>query len=109
MRFISELLSLVFFFLLVRSVFSAVWRLLRGGASIPNPGYHPQEQPRGEMQSAGELRKDPVCGTFVATSTAFTKAVSGTTAYFCSAACRDRYRPDQSARNRWEKDTAVRN
>ena len=37
------------------------------------------------------LRKDPVCGTFVAPSTALRKEKGGETYYFCSAACRDRF------------------
>jgi YHS domain-containing protein len=39
----------------------------------------------------GELKRDPVCGTFVATSTAFKKTVRGETIHFCSADCRDKY------------------
>ena len=39
----------------------------------------------------GELKRDPVCGTFVATSTPFKKIVRGDTIHFCSADCRDKY------------------
>jgi len=37
------------------------------------------------------LKKDPVCGTFVAPSTAFTKERSGRIYFFCSKECRDRF------------------
>jgi len=43
------------------------------------------------LHSAGELRKDPVCGTFVPVATSLKRAVKGETVYFCSAACRDRF------------------
>lgn len=42
-------------------------------------------------QTAGELKKDPVCGTFVATSASVKKTVRGEVIHFCSTACRDKY------------------
>jgi YHS domain-containing protein len=39
----------------------------------------------------GELRQDPVCGTYVSTQSALTKTIGGETHYFCSAGCRDRF------------------
>ena len=41
--------------------------------------------------TGGELKRDPVCGTFVATSTSMRKIVEGETLYFCSPECRDKY------------------
>jgi YHS domain-containing protein len=38
------------------------------------------------------LKKDPVCGTFIAPSTAVRKMLGGETYYFCSAQCRDKFR-----------------
>jgi YHS domain-containing protein len=40
----------------------------------------------------GELKKDPVCGTYVSADTSVTKRIDGRTVYFCSPACRDKYR-----------------
>lgn len=40
----------------------------------------------------GELKKDPVCGTYVSQDTAVTKRFNGQTLHFCSPACRDKYR-----------------
>jgi YHS domain-containing protein len=37
------------------------------------------------------LKKDPVCGTFISTSTAIQKRVGGEIYYFCSSACRDKF------------------
>ena len=39
----------------------------------------------------GELKRDPVCGTFVATSASIKKIVRGETVHFCSAECRDKF------------------
>jgi len=44
-----------------------------------------------QSQAGGELKKDPVCGTYVAASTGITRQIQGQTLYFCSAECRDKY------------------
>jgi YHS domain-containing protein len=51
-------------------------------------------QPRPDRQAAsgGELRKDPVCGTFVAVASSIKQNVDGQVVHFCSTACRDKYR-----------------
>lgn len=51
-------------------------------------------QPKATKQSeaAGELKKDPVCGTYVATSVSVQKTVHGEVVHFCSESCRDKYR-----------------
>lgn len=37
------------------------------------------------------LKKDPVCGVFVAPSAAVSKERDGQTYFFCSAACREKF------------------
>ena len=44
------------------------------------------------FQSGGELKKDPVCGTYVSADAAVTKNVRGELLHFCSTDCRDKYR-----------------
>jgi YHS domain-containing protein len=44
------------------------------------------------VSPGGELRKDPVCGTYVSADTSVTKRIDGRTVHFCSPACRDKYR-----------------
>jgi YHS domain-containing protein len=44
------------------------------------------------VSPGGELRKDPVCGTYVSADTSVTKRIGGQTLHFCSPACRDKYR-----------------
>jgi YHS domain-containing protein len=50
------------------------------------------KQPTGHTPPAGELKRDPVCGTYVAVTASVKKTVGGEVIHFCSAACRDRYR-----------------
>jgi YHS domain-containing protein len=40
----------------------------------------------------GELKKDPVCGTYVSPVGSVSQKVNGQVVYFCSTACRDKYR-----------------
>ena len=47
---------------------------------------------RSSSRIVGELRKDPVCGTFVSTATAIQHKTGGELYYFCSADCRDKFR-----------------
>lgn len=56
-----------------------------GGTSASAP-------PKTPSGTIGELKKDPVCGTFISTQTAFQKAVHGETYYFCSMECRDKFK-----------------
>lgn len=58
----------------------------RSGAA----GGPPPRAPGGG--TIGELKKDPVCGTFISTATAFQKSVHGETYYFCSTECRDKFK-----------------
>ncbi|HXS93691.1 MAG TPA: hypothetical protein VN736_03745 [Candidatus Limnocylindrales bacterium] len=43
------------------------------------------------VPAGGELKKDPVCGTYVSTAVSVTRNIHGQTVHFCSAECRDRY------------------
>jgi YHS domain-containing protein len=43
-------------------------------------------------ESDGELKKDPVCGTFVAVASSIKRNVDGQVVHFCSTTCRDKYR-----------------
>ena len=44
-----------------------------------------------KAESGGELKKDPVCGTFVAVASSIKGNVDGQVVHFCSTTCRDRY------------------
>jgi YHS domain-containing protein len=44
------------------------------------------------VRSGGELKKDPVCGTYVSTSASISRTVKGEIFYFCSQECSAKYR-----------------
>ena len=47
--------------------------------------------PAASVPVGGELKKDPICGTFVSTATSVKKSVEGAVFHFCSAECRDKF------------------
>jgi len=47
--------------------------------------------PARPKEVGGELVKDPVCGTYVASTSAYRKTVGGKTHVFCSEKCRDQF------------------
>ena len=76
---------------LLRSVFRSIIGVLRRGdpqRAAPNTaGSSPRNIPR-----VAELKKDPVCGTYVSADTSVTRTVNGSVVHFCSPECRDKYR-----------------
>ena len=83
--FIRIVLPLMLF-LLVRAVVKSIW----GGRSA-RASRNPSDD-RTRSGTGGELKQDPMCGTFVSASSTFTKTIDGEKLHFCSADCRDRYR-----------------
>ena len=80
---LEEFVFPLLLFLIVRS-------LLKGwiGAARRTPA---QRRPVDETPRAAELKKDPVCGTYVSAASGFTRTVNGAMVWFCSKECRDRY------------------
>jgi YHS domain-containing protein len=91
LRGLLYLVIIIFLISFLRMVIGLIMRtmgdMLRSEASA-SPASHgrPPSVPVG-----GELKRDPVCGTFVPASTTFRKTVNGEQYHFCSAECRDRY------------------
>jgi uncharacterized protein len=64
----------------------SLWGGIREGLQGPSP-------PRGGVPSRGvQMVRDPVCGTFVVPERAISLADGRDHQYFCSVACRDKYR-----------------
>lgn len=59
------------------------------GPSSP-PASRSRSQPP-DIPLQGELKRDPVCGTYVSTATSFKKTVDGEVIHFCSEECRARH------------------
>jgi len=52
----------------------------------------PEKSGEGPTHAAGgELKRDPVCGTYVAESVSLKKTIGHEVLHFCSPSCRDRY------------------
>jgi YHS domain-containing protein len=81
--FLEEFVIPLILFLVVRS-------LMRGFFSAgPKPDV--ARRPVETTPRSTELKKDPVCGTYVSAASPFTRTVNGQTICFCSQDCRDRY------------------
>jgi YHS domain-containing protein len=86
LRLLVPLLILYLIRSLLRSLFG-------GGRAFPGgPSQNPARRQPPSVPAGGELKKDPVCGTYVSTAASVTRTVNGQVLYFCSAQCRDKYR-----------------
>lgn len=85
-----ELLFTILIILVARAVLTSVMKgIANAGASAAAPPRTTPQAPR--SQPSGELHKDPVCGTYVAESTAFRRQAGSQTFYYCSEACREKH------------------
>jgi YHS domain-containing protein len=82
-RFIFQVLLYLILFLLVRAIVARLFSPSRSGKIAPRR--------QSEPTAGGELKKDPVCGTYVSAAAGITRTVKGETLYFCSRECRDKY------------------
>ena len=86
--FIRFLIPL-FVFLIARSVLKTVFRTFSQVVKTPEPNDAPRAA---NFPAGGELKKDPVCGTYVSQAAAFSKKFGSELIHFCSVECRDKYR-----------------
>lgn len=90
-RLIVILLASILLITVLRAIVGMILRgfsdLVRGGTETAASGPR-----RPDVPVTGELKKDPVCGTFVASTTPHQIAAGGQRVYFCSAECREKYR-----------------
>ena len=82
------MLRLILFVLLSIFVARALWRLLDGIVDGASRGSSARRAP----DHGVSMVRDPVCGTFVLPARAVTLADGRARIYFCSDACRDKYR-----------------
>ncbi len=96
MRFAFLIIRLLVIFGILRYVIGFMVKLV--GGAMRSGRFPTQQQPvnasssAGMPTSAGELRKDPVCGTFIPINSSLKKTVNGETVHFCSADCRDKFK-----------------
>jgi YHS domain-containing protein len=83
--------EIVFPLLVLLFLRSALRNIFAGSRSTSVPQSRPQQAPP-PVPLGGELKKDPVCGTYVSTVGSVSRKVDGQLVYFCSTECRDKYR-----------------
>jgi YHS domain-containing protein len=92
MRVLLEAVVAVLVITLLRAVLGTILKafseLFHSSSSTESKGASTRERP---IPSAEALKRDPVCGTFIAPSSAVQKIVGNQTLYFCSTACRDKF------------------
>jgi YHS domain-containing protein len=89
-RALAYLIASVLVITVVRSIIGIV---LKGFSDLFKPPAAAPTGPRTPgVPAGGELKKDPVCGTFISTASAIQKRVGGETYYFCSPECRDKFK-----------------
>ncbi|MBZ5607038.1 MAG: YHS domain-containing protein [Acidobacteriia bacterium] len=88
----------VIFYLLLAVILISVFRAVvgvvaRGFSELVNPGANRQgrQSAANQVPLTGELKKDPTCGTYIATATSIKETVGGETFHFCSKQCRDKF------------------
>jgi YHS domain-containing protein len=79
----------LFVILIVRSVIMTIAKTF---SAAMHPPAQPEPQQTAGFPSGGELKKDPVCGTYVSPAASITQRIGGELLHFCSVACRDKYR-----------------
>jgi YHS domain-containing protein len=82
--FLEEIVLPILLFLLIRPMLRTWFAPRR--STTPAPRATPS------APSSAELKKDPVCGTYVTAASGFTRTVKGEVVCFCSKECLDRFR-----------------
>ncbi|HKE27848.1 MAG TPA: hypothetical protein VKB88_36075 [Bryobacteraceae bacterium] len=83
--FLVEFVFPILLFLVLRSLIGNFFQAQRQQRSVTRQAAQPQVTP------GGELKKDPVCGTYVSTASAISKNFNGQILYFCSKDCASKY------------------
>ena len=88
-RLVFELLISIFLIAIIRAVASFLFRSFGSFFSAAPP---PQRRPEASnLPLTGELKRDPVCGTYTVAATSLHQTVNGETHYFCSPRCLDEF------------------
>ena len=82
----------IFLISIVRAVVGVI---LKGFSELVSPSQQRRATTAAPGSAAtpltGELKKDPVCGTYTAAATSIKQTFGKETLYFCSPQCRDKY------------------
>jgi YHS domain-containing protein len=89
---IRTILYVIVAVLMISALRSVIGILAKGFGNFVNPESPAPASRRPSVEAGGELKRDPVCGTFISTSTALQKKSGGEVYYFCSEACREKFK-----------------
>jgi YHS domain-containing protein len=90
-----DLMKFLFLRILLPLILFLILRSVIRGLFSSSPAAAPAKRspdPPPVPSAGGELRKDPVCGTYVSTATSLQQKVGGEVVYFCSDQCRVKFR-----------------
>lgn len=89
LRTLVYLLLMIFLITFIRAIIGLIGKAF---AQLFQPDTPSKTSGGGKTPSGGELKQDPVCGIYVSNETKLKKTVDGKTYYFCSEACRDKFK-----------------
>jgi hypothetical protein len=84
---VRVVLLLIFFILIARMFWRVVDNIIEGAT-----GRRPGDSTRRAPEQGVHMVRDPVCGTFVVPDGALAITDGRRKVFFCSTACRDKYR-----------------
>ena len=84
------MLRIVLFVVLSVFLARAFWRIVDG--VIEGLSGRPSGRSVSNVRSGVQMARDPVCGTYVVPNRALAISDGSRQIFFCSAACRDKYR-----------------
>ena len=91
MRFILSLIVIMAGYALLRALLAPIVQAVVAALTPARPPANPSRESASPPPRTGELKKDPVCGTFVAAELAVKGKFKGEIVHFCSDQCRDEY------------------
>jgi YHS domain-containing protein len=99
MYIILRLLKLVALAAVAFILYKVLWK----GESIKLPFFKRRKKKTGgsshPQAAVEEMKKDPVCGTYIPVKEAFTYKKNGETYYFCSGECKEKFQKLSSSRS----------
>ena len=84
----GRIIELLAFLMLV---YFTVKSWLKGPAAAPGAQERPTAAAKRDYQDAGEMKQDPVCGTYVEAESALFIIHEEKRVWFCSEGCRDKF------------------
>jgi len=81
----------IFLAIILISLLRTIIEVVRKGVSaLFEP--EPKEPEPGQAPTVGELKRDPICGTYVSTAVSVKRTVEGQVLHFCSRECAEKHR-----------------